>query len=137
MRNPTVRSASSSSSASTSSISASESASRSSTNDWPSVIVDGSISRMSARLSRTISKIASRSIGPCSTWVSAGTVSSLLPAARWGSERSEAIVAQWVGGTGGGQDRRRPRTDLVDDPASTISRATLMPFTIARSLDEP
>ena len=43
-----VRSPSSSSSASTSSISASESASRSSTNDCPSLIVDGSISRMSA-----------------------------------------------------------------------------------------
>ena len=41
MRNPTVRSPSSSSSASTSSIRASESASRSSTNDAPSVIVDG------------------------------------------------------------------------------------------------
>src|SRR5262245_25074379 len=72
MRKPTVRSLSSSSSASTSSINASESASRSSTNDWPSLIVDGSISRMSASRSRTISKISSRPSGPCSTWVSAG-----------------------------------------------------------------
>ena len=73
MRNPTLRSPSSSSSASTSSMRASESASRSSTNDCPSLMVHGSISRMSARRSRTISKTSSRSIGACSTWVSAGT----------------------------------------------------------------
>ncbi len=35
-------------------------------------LVEGSISRMSARRSRTISKISSRSIGPWLTWVSAG-----------------------------------------------------------------
>src|SRR4249919_4282996 len=36
-------------------------------------MADGSISRMSASRSRTISKMALRSSGPCSTWVSAGT----------------------------------------------------------------
>src|SRR3954452_18405097 len=73
MRNPTVRSPNSSSSASTSSISANESASRSSAKLWPSEMVPGSTSKMSARRSRMSSKPSLRSIGPCSTWVSAGT----------------------------------------------------------------
>src|SRR5690348_8642393 len=54
-------------------MSASESASRSSTNESPSLIVEGSISRMSARRSRMSSKTLLRSRGPCSTCVSAGT----------------------------------------------------------------
>ena len=39
----------------------------------PSVMVDGSISRMSARRSRIELEDLLRSSGPCSTWVSAGT----------------------------------------------------------------
>ena len=68
---------SSSSRASTSSIRARESASRSSAKEAPSVIDDGSVSRMSASWSRISSKTPLRSRGPWLVWVSAGTATSV------------------------------------------------------------
>src|SRR5579871_1017785 len=74
MRNPTVRSESSSSRASTSSIRARESASRSSAKLASSVTRAGSISRIWASSSRINWKIASRSGTAAVLWVSAGTI---------------------------------------------------------------
>src|SRR5687768_14378667 len=111
--------------ASTSSIRASESASRSSANDWPSLMELASISRMSARRSRISSKTAWRSIGPCSTWVSAGTrwrvpVSQahkgfLCPRNRLPEVPDQVVVDHVAGHADGVADRPGGRRPVADD----------------------